>query len=346
MAGRVDRRRIRDYLGYHLELRPRDIVTHAAKHLGISRQAVHRHLAAMIAEGAVRTEGRTRSMRYTLVPMSTTYSTEQIDQGLEEHAVWEKTVLPKLGGLPNNVVDICNYGFTEILNNARDHSQGMVAEIAVTLFKPYLRLRISDDGIGVFRKIKEQCGLGDEQHAIFELTKGKLTTDPEHHTGEGIFFTSRMFDRFVLASGRVALVHSRESGDWLIEEQVTPIGTYVVMDISTNSSCEMKEVFDYYASGKDDYAFSKTQVIVDLAKEGNERLISRSQAKRVLARLDRFKEVLLDFTGVQAIGPAFADEIFRVFSNAHPEVKLVPVNVSEEVAGMIQRAKAGAIAQG
>ena len=32
---------------------------------------------------------------------------------------------------------------------------------------------------------------------VWELPKsGKLTTDPDNHTGEGIFFTSRVFDEF------------------------------------------------------------------------------------------------------------------------------------------------------
>jgi RNA polymerase sigma-70 factor (ECF subfamily) len=38
----------------------------------------------------------------------------------------------------------------------------------------------------------------DERHAILELSKDQLTTDPARHTGDGIFFTSRMFDSFDL----------------------------------------------------------------------------------------------------------------------------------------------------
>jgi hypothetical protein len=53
---------------------------------------------------------------------------------------------------------------------------------------------------------------------------------------------------------------------------------------------------------------------VRLAKYGNDQLISRSQAKRLLARIELFKIVLFDFSGVETIGQAFADEIFRVFA--------------------------------
>lgn len=82
--------------------------------------------------------------------------------------------------------------------------------------------------------------------------------------------------------------------------------------------------------------------MVSLAQAQNETLVSRSQAKRVLARLERFKEVLLDFKRVTSIGPAFADEIFRVFRSTHPAVHLVVVNASDEVQKMIRRAESAA----
>ena len=66
-------------------------------------------------------------------------------------------------------------------------------------------------------------------------------------------------------------------------------------------------------------------------------LLSRSQAKRLISRLDRFIEVRLDFKGITQIGQAFADEIFRVFANKHPDVHLVPVNTSADVANLIKR---------
>lgn len=45
----------------------------------------------------------------------------------------------------------------------------------------------------------------------------------------------------------------------------------------------------------------------------------------------------MDFKGVTQIGQAFADEIFRVFKNKHPDVHLVPVNTSTDVSNMIKR---------
>jgi STAS-like domain of unknown function (DUF4325) len=89
-----------------------------------------------------------------------------------------------------------------------------------------------------------------------------------------------------------------------------------------------------------DYSFDKTIVPVRLLSCGDDRLVSRSQAKRLLSRIDRFKVVVLDFAGVATVGQAFADEVFRVFRTKHPQVDLQTKNVSTAVRRMITRAEA------
>ena len=68
-------------------------------------------------------------------------------------------------------------------------------------------------------------------------------------------------------------------------------------------------------------------------------LISRSQAKRVLARVDLFRTVVFDFSQVDSIGRAFADEIFRVFAQSHPEIELHFIHANASVRKMITRAR-------
>jgi hypothetical protein len=111
------------------------------------------------------------------------------------------------------------------------------------------------------------------------------------------------------------------------------------MTISADALRTTKEVFDRYSSSKEDYSFSRTQIPVFLARYGDENLVSRSQAKRLLSRLDRFTEIVLDFQGIQMIGQAFADEVFRVFQNEHPAVRFSWVGATPEVKQMIQRVR-------
>ena len=98
--------------------------------------------------------------------------------------------------LPDNVKAIWAYGFSEMLNNAIDHSSGTGVFIQFERTAVNTEITICDDGEGIFKKIQRELQLNDERHAVLELVKGKLTTDPERHSGEGIFFTSRMFDEF------------------------------------------------------------------------------------------------------------------------------------------------------
>jgi hypothetical protein len=59
-----------------------------------------------------------------------------------------------------------------------------------------------------------------------------------------------------------------------------------------------------------------------------------------MTRRDRFTEVVLDVTEVDDIGPAFADEIFRVFANEPPQVRITSLNANASVSRMIRRATA------
>ena len=111
------------------------------------------------------------------------------------------------------------------------------------------------------------------------------------------------------------------------------------MEINADATRTAKEIFDQYSSGPDDYTFAKTVVPVRLIKAGDENLISRSQAKRLMQRVERFRTVILDFDAVTSIGQAFADEVFRVFAHDHPDVALVPLHAVPAVQQMIRRAE-------
>jgi hypothetical protein len=317
-----------------------DLAARAVGEFDITRQAVGRYLRKLIDEGAIVAEGNTKARRYKLAVQRHFERFYSLIDGFHEDRVWSQELRPAIGALPPNTLDICQYGVTEILNNAKDHSASDRVHVGMELTVAALRLDVHDFGIGIFRKIKEACGLDDERHAILELVKGRLTTDPEHHTGEGIFFTSRAFDHFAILSGSLSLVHRRDGADWLIDDAKPIAGTFVSMRIHPDSSRGLQEVFDHYAAEQDDYAFRRTHLMVALAETDGGSLISRSQAKRVMARCERFREVNLDFRGVRSIGPAFADEMFRVWRRAHPNVKLEPTGMNPEVEKMVRRALA------
>lgn len=330
---------VRRFIVEHVERHPGNISRVTAEHFEITRQAVNKHLKRLILEGCLAETGNTRNRIYRLAPLSTWKRTYEIVPGLEEDVVWTKDVRPALGQLPDNVMNIWHHGFTEMFNNALDHSAGRTIRVEVLKTAASAEMSVVDDGVGIFRKIQGALGLLDERHAILELSKGKLTTDPKRHTGEGIFFTSRMFDSFEILSGGSSFSHEfGKPEDWLLESRRDHRGTAVFMRLHNHTSRTAKKVFDAYVSG-DDFDFSKTIVPVNLARYGNDSLISRSQAKRVLARVDLFKTVVFDFRDVDVIGQAFADEIFRVFANDHPDIQLHAIHANSEIKRMIGRVR-------
>jgi hypothetical protein len=229
-----------------------------------------------------------------------------------------------------------------MLNNAIDHSAGDEVFIWARQSESRFGLAISDNGIGIFKKIADALNIVDMRQALFELSKGKFTTDPTRHSGEGVFFTSRMFDSFRIKANGLDYHHDALSSDDFLRDAkgIFASGTVVFMNIDLSCARTAADVYAQYTNAPDDFDFSKTVVPMRLAQYGDEQLVSRSQAKRLIARFDRFKKVILDFKGVQEIGQAFADELFRVYANEHRDVELIPDNMTDQVQRMWLRAVA------
>jgi anti-sigma regulatory factor (Ser/Thr protein kinase) len=335
---RVRGETIRKFIVSNLDKHEGDIVRVAAAKFDCSRQAIHKHLQRLASEGAITQQGQTRSKTYQLAPLVSWHKNYALGEGPTEDQVWREDISPLLGKLPENVMNIWHYGFTEMFNNVVDHSGGTTVSINVNKTAASTTIEVHDNGVGIFKKIQAALALLDERHAVLELAKGKFTTDPANHSGEGIFFSSRMFDEFVIMSGGVYFSHEFDKReDWILQASASTGGTLVRMVLHNHTARTTKKVFDKFTSDND-YGFTKTVVPVKLMKYGDDNLVSRSQAKRLLERFDRFKVVILDFSGISSIGQAFADEVFRVFGSKHPEVELVPIHASSEVKRMISRA--------
>lgn len=338
---RTQNPKIREFILQNLEEHPDSVASRAAKEFGLSRTGVARYMNRLIADGLISAEGKTRSRRYVLKTLKDFILPLERNRPApwNEDNIWRQHIHPLMGNnVPQNVIDICQYGFTEMFNNVIDHSESPDAIISYEQTYTRLIMHVTDHGVGIFNKIQRDFNLADPRTALLELSKGKITSDRKHHSGEGIYFTSRMFDKFSILSGHLFYSRSRREDDgWLIEsrdEKKDNMGTFITMEIGTNATWTMRSVFDQYQG--DDIYFRKTHVPVALGRYPGEQLVSRSQAKRILARFTDFSEVILDFSGVSEIGQPFADEIFRVFKNAHPDTMVFALNANEQINRMIK----------
>ena len=308
-----------------------------ASAIGVSRQVANGYLKRLASDGMVNVEGATRACVYSLKLLSDGHDSFACD-GLEEDRVVTQVISPVIADLPHNVQNSWRYAASEMINNAIEHSGSSQVHVGVRRDALHTEVTVRDDGEGIFLKIQRILGLSDPREAILELAKGKLTTAPENHSGEGIFFTSRVMDAFDIESGRLRFRHAEHSFDRFDEEEGDSAGgTIVRLRLGNQSERTTSDVFDAY-SDPEEYSFDKTVVPLHLAQQEGHVLVSRSQARRVSYRFEMFRRVELDFQGISTIGQAFADELFRVFARSHPDVSLIPVHCSPAVDNMIRRA--------
>lgn len=329
------------------KIKTKDIV----EQFDVSRQYASGIISELVDEGKLFKVGKTRGSFYVSrdylqknpqeVPNH--YSETFINKDLEEHRVLEKikSSFSKLNNLPENVGSIFTYAFSEMFNNAIEHSKSNKISVEIGIQDDTLSFQVRDYGIGVFRNVMQKRGLKNELEAIQDLLKGKITTMPKSHSGEGIFFTSKSGDIFGLESFGYSLIVDNKLPDVFVQSTDESLeGTKVKFQIDVESNKHLNDVFKKFTDkGKGgNHGFDKTEVHVKLYTVGGV-YISRSQARRILSGLDKFKVILLDYDKVPVVGQAFADEIYRVFQNKHPDIKIESINMKEGVRFMVERAK-------
>lgn len=329
---------VSDFLLAQVKLHPQDLVRFAMKHFSLTRPAIHRHLGKLIEQGRILKQGDRKTTSYYLPSIEPGLSWQRsLLKNKEEDQIWLEDFVAKVAKYPKNIQDICYFGTTEMINNSIDHSKGKILTLSWQDKGPQIQILVADDGVGIFRKISKSLGIKDYREAVLHLTKGKFTTDTMNHTGQGIFFTSRMFDLFEIRSHDLLYTRVRKEEDWFVETRnENPIaGTQVRMVINKDSKLRSVDIFRRYED--DDFGFDKTDVFVKLAKLEEEVYISRSQARRLLVGLERFSSVILDFSNVRSVGQGFVDEVFRVFKKTQPNIKISCVNMNKDVEFMIRR---------
>lgn len=260
--------------------------------------------------------------------------------GLQEDLPWQRDFAPCFELRPN-VARLAQQAFTELLNNAIDHSGGTLATVSVRQTALHLQILVSDDGCGVFERIARHFAIDDPRLAMLELSKGKLTSQPAAHRGHGLFFTARLADIFdVHANGHAFQFRGAGRRRWHAARPLMHEGTSAYAAIALDTERTVDAVLRSHSTDPDGYAFDTTQITLGLLTGAATGLESRAQARRVALGLARFRRAELDFSGLDDVGHAFADELFRVFARGEPGVQLVPLAMAPRVAAMVSAVQA------
>ena len=295
----------------------------------INRNTVHTYINELVDQNVIK---RSKRGMYELIENTFHYTfTKEKNEIKNETLIYNRTLKKHIEDLPSNVQEIWEYSFSEMVNNVIDHSG--TETLFISIVRDYLKtsVLISDNGIGIFKKIKDYFNLSSLDEAICELFKGKLTTDKENHSGEGIFFSSKLMDdSAIISSDKIFTADKFDSSNILSIPEMYDKGTVVIMELSNYTHKRSKEVFDKYSDI--DGGFTKTKIPLKNIFDGSP--VSRSQAKRVLNSLEKFEEIILDFDGIEWMGQGFAHQIFVVFKNKQPDINIIPVNMNEDVTKM------------
>jgi len=279
------------------QVRAADIVAR----LGVSRQTAHADLRALVNAGLIERRGAGRGSHY----------------------------------LTEVALSLANYSVTEMVNNAIDHSASDLVRVRARSEHGALALEVQDEGIGAFERIRRSHGADDHLDALQQLAKGKLTTQPELHSGEGIFFTSKAMDYFLLECNRLRWIVDNRRSDQAVGVAAARRGTRVYWEIDEGTQTRLEDIFARYTD-QQSLEFSRTKTVVTLFEHGD-RFVSRSEAKRLTEGLERFAKAIIDFNGVTEVGQGFVDQVFRVWQKEHPEVEIEPINMNSAVSFMVAR---------
>lgn len=263
---------------------------------------------------------------------------------MEEDKIYAREIAPFLNLDNEKAKRIWYYACAEMLNNVIEHAQGQKLTVLIERNYLFSKVIIVDDGIGIFQNLVHTLETRgwykpDLEDAIVELYKGKLTSSPDSHSGEGIFFTSKMLDQFFVWSDALSMKCRSIEPTELVQSHLLAyaskfnhVGTLVMMQLENATDRDLSEVFSLYANMEE--GFYKTYIPVKEACITGEP-VARSQARRICHRLEEFQEVVFDFSNVEFMGQGFADEVFRVFADAHPDMKLMPENMNADVEMML-----------
>lgn len=240
------REKIKRYILEKIFQRRPDLAKKTAQAFGISLNTVYRYIRELEQDELI--EKVDNSFRLTMQREFFALNREK-NELTEEDMIYDRCIEKFMDGLPDNVRRIWQYSFMEMMNNAIEHSGA--EHVFITVRRNYLMtlILISDDGIGIFRKIREYYQYPSLDDAVNELFKGKLTTDSTNHSGEGIFFTSRILDRFAAISDGKIFAHDNYFEKLKNMEEVESLkrwkdhkGTSIYMGLSNFSNKALKEL--------------------------------------------------------------------------------------------------------
>jgi anti-sigma regulatory factor (Ser/Thr protein kinase) len=255
------------------------LADHVVERTGSSRRAVQAMLKRLVQAGWLTREGGFSRPVYSPGHLRQVVRSHPL-HNLQEDLPWQRDYAPNFQ-LPAHVARIVQHAFTELLNNAIDHSGGTSATVSLRQTPTHVQLLVSDDGCGVFEKIAGTYDITDANLAMLELSKGRLTTAPQAHTGRGLFFSSQLADVFDLhANGTAYQRRAWDTSGWRPGKALPRQGTSIYMAVALDTTRTLDQVLGVWSLDGTGVDFDRTVISLRLLAGPGQALDSRAQARR------------------------------------------------------------------
>ena len=334
----VNQTKVKNYILRLIKSGRKDYVKATIECFDISKSSVYNYIKQMESDGLIERRGS----KYVLQTNVYHYYLKN-DGSLGEDRVYNEFISKHIQ-FSKNVNSIWFYAFTEMMNNAIEHSKSENIDVAIYQNCIDTTILIKDDGIGIFKNIQHFMKESRNENITLRecvslLFAGKFTTAKQYHTGEGIFFTSHIMDEFVIYSDDNFFTRNNFTSSQIEDSNLHNFmkmknGTIVRMTLSNGTKKVLSEVFDTFAPA--DEGFIKTTIpVAHMFSGGNP--VSRSEARRLLGSISLFNDIVLDFSGVEEIGQGFAHELFVLGKQRYPHINLRTIKTCKAVENMITR---------
>lgn len=325
---------IKQFILENISSHQRDIIKAAIHKFGISRQAILKHMNALINENRVIAHGKTRDRFYEIMPQVNYSKSIEITDEVSPSQILKNQILPNFSTLNKNIYEICEFSIMAILANTFEHSKATRLNYKLFITPTETHIFMSDNGLGIFSKIQDKLELGSTQIAVIEVAKGHVTTDPKNHAGEELMTVIRLFDHVTIEASGLCLSYFSDSKNWSVTSSQQTNGTRFHLEIKTNSRRTCQETFHQIFNQEN----KSVRIPVNLIRAKNELVNSRSQAKKLLLNIREMEEIKFDFNNIELIGPAFADELIRTTKHKNDSADIKWVNSNETVDLLMSRA--------
>ena len=327
--------KIKKFILDNLLLHQRDIIQTAILKFGISRQAVLKHMHALISEKKVIAHGKTRDRFYELRPEVNFSKTIDLSKEYAYGEIINNQIFPQLLILTKNVREICEFSISAILNNINDHAEATSFYYKLYFNYKDIHIIVSDNGEGLFKHIQTRLELKNPQMAALEIAKGGITTDPDNHSGEELHTLINLFDQVTIDSTGISLKFDNKSHSWMIDRSIHKKGTRIHLKIKPSSRRTCKEVFHRLFKSEQ----KSVRIPVSLLKIHNAQIVnSRQQAQNILRNISDLKTIEFDFNNIDIIGPAFADELIRNTKKKNESANIKWINSNKMIDVLMSRA--------